>query len=80
MSYTVEVRATPIDTWNDPGESHVALTTFNGGDRGRMVQVTVGQSYACLTMEQLDDLIEVATFARREGLARHPREGGPVVS
>ena len=73
MSYTVEIRTTYMEGWENPHDL-LSLTTFAGGqERGRMVQVTVGRSYACLTLEQLDDLIAVATFARGSSLANHPR-------
>lgn len=82
MSYTVDVAATDMTGpgWPDPGAARVSLTTFAGGERGRMVQVTVGGRFACLTMGQLDDLIEVAKFARSQSLADHPRQGMTVES
>jgi hypothetical protein len=56
-----------------PSGPTVYVTTFAGGERGRMVQMSTGfEAFACLTMEQLDVLIDVLQHARQRSLIDHP--------
>lgn len=77
MSYTVEVPGTWMENWVEQGGrggwDAISVTTFAGGQRGRMIQVTLDGEFICLTLEQVDDLVEVLTFARGQSLVDHPR-------
>lgn len=60
--------------------SHVAqqdvvhVTTFWGGqDRGRMVQMTIGDKYVCMTRESAEAIGMVVQFASRNSIAKYPR-------
>jgi hypothetical protein len=75
MSYTVEVPATlmppEFDTNHLSGRT-VFVTTFAGGVEGRMVQISSGfDPFSCLTMTQLDVLIDVLRHAREKSLEDH---------
>lgn len=87
MSYTVEVPATVMEPEftggsgaypAHPSSRLLRVTTFAGGERGRMVQITHDPAFACMTMEQLDVLIDVLLHARQRSLADHPRYGVEV--
>lgn len=71
MSYTVNIPA----THSDNGVHRFGVTTYHGGARGRMLQITIGDKYASLTMDQLDYLLGVLNYAREGSLADHPHEG-----
>lgn len=63
MSYHVELPAT-LRT-GDNGLSSYSIGTFGGGHGyGRMVQITVGDHYVSVTMDQLDVLIDALQQAR----------------
>lgn len=75
MSYTVEVPATLMPLGFDPDHRSgrtVFVTTFAGSIEGRMVQISSGfDPFSCLTMTQLDVLIDVLQHAREQSLESH---------
>ena len=75
MSYQVDLPATVLGPEFDsihPCSNVISVSTFAGGERGRMVQIAHPYgSFACLTMDQLDRLIDVLTHARAESLISH---------
>lgn len=66
MSYHISMKATPRC---DGSVLEYAVGTFAGGaELGRMVQLSVGNSYVDLTMDQVDELLDVLQAARHGSL------------
>ena len=52
----------------------VHVTTFWGGpDRGRMVQVTIGDQYVCMMAASAEAVGQAIEFAARNGVAAAPQ-------
>jgi hypothetical protein len=68
MSYTVEVPASAETIDAD----HVDVTTYNGGARGRLVQISVGRHYVGMTLEEARLLRRVLKVAIKRSLVDYP--------